>query len=164
MEVLPFDTERIIDLTFEVGESGMYKIIASDIESFDNLAKIYLEDMSTETITNLRQTDNYQFYSTPEDEKVRFKLHFIFDAGISQSEVGYKNSPDIYASRNIVYVDLRETIDGEIMVYDLMGQLVASQTGITESLNRLKLNTNPGIYIVKVINSNEIYSEKVFIK
>ena len=164
MDVVPFEAETTLDLSFEVGEVGTYQIVATDVESFDSMTKIYLEDMLTETNTNLRQKDKYKFFATPEDGANRFKLHFIFDTGISLTNGGYKDTPVIYSSRNIVYVVLPETIDGEIMVYDLMGQLVASQAGKSESLNKLSLITKPGIYIVKVIGSNEIYSEKVYIK
>jgi hypothetical protein len=164
MDVLPTAKDVTVDVGFKVGETGTYTLVAKDIFSFAESTDIFLEDLSNEKMFNLKKTPVYEFYATTDDNELRFKLHFKFTDGSISINDDMKSSPVIFAVDDEVVVQLPEAMSGDIHIYDLMGQLIVSEQGYENSFNRIKLNIKSGIYIVKFINTTEVYSEKVFIK
>ena len=113
---------------------------------------------------NLNKTKVYEFVATPLDDADRFQLHFGFKSGFEEPESNELLSVKIYSVNKDVYVAVPELVAGNIEIYDIMGQLVATKKAIGGTLNKIRINDGSGIYIVRMSNSFKIYSEKVFIR
>ncbi len=64
--------------------AGDYTITASNIESFDASTPIFLEDIATGQVINLREVSSYTF-TAGEGTAERFVVHFTECQGIGQS-------------------------------------------------------------------------------
>ena len=155
-------TNVVVTMALNVGKTGLYSVNASEISSFNNNITITLEDVITNTFTNLRQQSFYSFTATPTDISNRFKVHF---GGINSiNEIGNKSEISIYSDNNVVYVNNtgKETIK-EIEVMNLLGQQISNVKSSNNSINTIKLAVSSAYYIVKVTTVSNVYTQKVFI-
>ena len=59
---------------------------------------------------------------------------------------------------------LKKPPKGLIVVYDIQGKEIVSQKLESNFLNKIKLNSVDGVYLVKVFAENNIYTKKLFIR
>jgi hypothetical protein len=165
MDVLPVKYgETIIPIAFEVSAEGVYYLNAGKIASFNGDAQVILEDLKENSFKDLTNTPMIKFEASPEDELMRFKLHVTFKTEPISSEKTSEDYIEIYSVQRDVFVQLPENFDGNVEIYDLMGRLILSRKGVANSLNEFSINNGTGIFIVKTIDKDEVYSEKVYIK
>ncbi|MEI6900837.1 MAG: T9SS type A sorting domain-containing protein, partial [Bacteroidota bacterium] len=142
-----------VPVGIRAGASGTYTIRASEI---NDLAVVNLEDTKTGIFTNLL-IKSYTFnFGTGENEQ-RFLLHFG-TLGVDKKE---KTLANIYGYQKTVYIDLKDQLKGDAMIYNMSGQLITSAS-VQQGLNRINLQT-PGVYVVKVITERGVVNEKVWI-
>jgi hypothetical protein len=77
-----------------------------------------------------------------------------------------RNNPtevaNIYSYKEIVFVNLKDQIKGDVFIYTISGQLVAS-TPSAKGTSRINLE-NTGNYIVKVITQKSTVVRKIWIQ
>ena len=79
-------------------------------------------------------------------------------------ETQNKNAITIYASGNQIFVTGNTGKgDGNIFVYNMMGQLLQQQKRTTGHLTKINFIGITGYYLVKVITGDSAYTGKVFI-
>lgn len=153
-------SSETVPVSFMTGYNGCFTITAEGIDSFDPLIPIYLEDLKATTIVNLRQNPSYQFNYSTLDDPDRFVIHFS-----DPLNVEYLNNNEdiaIYAFENEIIIN-SPTTNGEIVVYNLLGQVVARKN-IENNRVRITLNKTNAYYIVKVITEKGVRTEKVFVR
>ncbi len=143
-----------VQLGFHAGLNGEYQISLTDIADISN---VWLEDTFTSEFTNLT-TDSYSFVYTVGDATDRFVLHFT-ELAVSENAADLIN---IYSSQKDVYVNVPLNTNGDIVIYNLMGQEV-TRTAIKGVLNKVTLSES-GYYVVKVMSNESVVTEKVFVK
>jgi hypothetical protein len=150
--------ERIVNLGFKTNSAGSFTFNATNLTDFDANTSVYLEDTQLGTMQDLRQSASYTFSSAVVDDVNRFKLHFgnMTTAIPTVSET----STSVFAANNVVYVTTPKV--ASIEVYDLLGNLVTSLQSV-QGLNKLQLNAETGIYIVKVQTGTQVTTQKVMI-
>jgi len=167
VSVLPkLHHDLIIPIGFEVGVEGSFSLSATELSLSNSITasemQVVLEDLMENTLTVLTLKDVYQFEATPSDKKHRFNLHFknsktdvndITNAGVN-----------IYSNENIVYVQIPEISNGDIVIYDMMGREVARKHSTGETITRIEVNAGTGYYVVKAQTGDQFVTEKVFIK
>ncbi len=91
----------------------------------------------------------------------RFALVFKPEIQIFGSEEVY-----IYSNTNSVYfqTNTSEAINGEITVFTIQGQKIASQIIENGFSGNLALNCNEGIYLVQLKTNGKVFKQKVFLK
>lgn len=145
---------NLVHLGFNAGVSGNYTLSINDI---DGISYVSLEDTQTGIFTNLLN-NSYSFSYSPGDNEQRFVLHF--NPNVSVDESG--NSPAIiYSGHGSVNVDLKNNVNGDINIYTISGQHIASVPAAKGS-NKISL-ANPGNYIVKVISSQSTMVKKIYV-
>ncbi len=157
-------TENLtIQVGYRVGVAGEYTIDVTNIESFTEPVTIFLEDLVTGEMINIAEQSSYTFAASPEDDIIRFELHFATVVGIDDQ---VQNSDVyIYSNANSVFVrNSSITNNGTITVYDITGTEVLTTQLENIPLNEIGLSVKSGYYVVKVTTNNEVYSQKVFIK
>jgi len=164
MNVLPLLSQNItIPVAYKVGIAGEYTIDVTNLESFVEPVAVYLEDKLSGEMINVEEQSSYTFAASPDDDEIRFELHFVTVVGIDDQ---VENSDvHIYSSGNSVFVrNSSDVNNGTISVYDITGTEILSTYLENIPLNEIDLNVKSGYYVVKVTTNNEVHSQKVFIK
>ncbi len=163
VNALPEITENmIIPLGFEVGFETEYVITPAEFENFKDGMTVILEDIQTNTFTEITSNSSYSFNASPLDENHRFNLHF------KTSSFGTDENPElsinVYSSEKIVYVQTPENTAAEVAIFDMMGREVAREKTHGDIISKIKLNSETGYYLVKVQTDDQFITRKVFIK
>jgi hypothetical protein len=118
---------------------------------------VTLHDTKTGFYTNLKAKP-YTYYYEPGENEIRFELLF---KPISETETENPVAT-IYGYGKTIGIDIKDLEVGDIYVYNVAGQLVASVykvSGTTE----LSI-TVTGIYLVKVMTDKDLVFKKVWVK
>lgn len=152
----------IVEIPFDFikNEGDNFSIEAEAIS--DIYGPVILNDLKTGISQDLTVNPVYVFTSAPEDNPSRFLLTFGH-VGMDQN---IKNYPfTVYASGNtLVVTDKTGKNQGNIFVYNLTGQLIASDKLNGCSAYNLSMNVPSGYYLVKVVSPETTQSSKVFIQ
>ncbi len=155
------EESSIVPLGFEPTTSGNFTLKSQWMESFTDDIPIYLEDIKDGYFQDLRSNPEYVFVANVNDEIHRFNIHFANPLDVADHE--FLGNIHIYAYSKTIYVNLPESIHGDIFVFNLLGEEVAKRqngSGMVE----IPINASNIYFIVKVIAEGGIKSGKVFIK
>ncbi len=165
-----YSIDRYSDLTrntiVQLGtktESGVdYVINASNISDFDLTNKVYLEDLTTGSLTNLKTTSSYSFKGDAGHNTERFRLIFEASTGINPLDASNFN---VYSSGKTVYI-LNNGVKNEFSteIINISGQVVSFKESKQDELTKIELNAAPGVYIVRIISSGKVTSVKVVLQ
>jgi len=145
----------MVPMSFQTSVTGTYTIEAIGTSDFAN---VVLEDLVTGVQTNLL-TDSYTFNYTAGENAARFIVHFT-PLGSPELEA---NSIQIYANQNNIIVNVPVNVNGEVVVYNVVGQEIAKKA-VEAGVNTLTVSDVNTVYIVKVMANNSVITEKVYIK
>ncbi len=81
----------------------------------------------------------------------------------STSELDNQSNINVYAANHNIYLTSEEALQGEIQVFNLMGQQITTDriSGNTATIN---LSSAEGQYIVRVLTEDGVFTQKVFVK
>jgi len=160
---LPYATETIsVPLAIRVLTDENLAFNFFGIESFDASIRIDLEDLKTGEITNIRTNPAYTFQAITSDDANRFILHF--NGVTAVEDIKEEQAPLVYSFNDVIYIQIYDLIDAEIVVYNINGQIVGQDKLRGKDLKRLDLNLSTGIYMVSIKTTDAVYTEKVMIK
>ncbi|MEI6750140.1 MAG: T9SS type A sorting domain-containing protein, partial [Bacteroidota bacterium] len=89
---------------------------------------------------------------------MRFKLHFSA-LGIADNQ---PEAANIYSYQKTLFVNMMDQVKGDIFIYNIAGQLVASVPSAS-GMNEIQLPVT-GNYIVKVVTGSSSEVKKIFIQ
>ena len=142
-----------VGVGIKLGVKGSYTIAATEINDLGNTT---LEDTELGISTDL-SAGPYTFDAVAGTFDQRFILHFTM-LGLTPT----KNvEAAIYSYQRTVHINMKDQVKGDIFIYNISGQQVASKLA-AQGMNEIKL-TGTGNYIVKVISKNSTTVRKVFI-
>jgi hypothetical protein len=155
--VLPgMDSQTTIPFSFIKTVGADYTIEAVKIENVPD--QVYLTDLKTSQIQNLKENNVYSFTSLSSDDPARFLLSFSH-VGIGTKEPG---NTGIYVYNNTICIS--NPGESTIEVYNMIGQKMIAEKTHNEPLYQIKLQAVTGYYLVEVITGQKVYTEKIFIK
>lgn len=157
----PFENTTTVDFGFECNTSAVFTINASEMESFEENISIFLEDKMSSTMHDFDENSSYTFAHDPLYETDRFVLHFFAPNNIVELQ---NDDVNIFAFNNFVNVEPQNAINGNVFIYNLLGQEIKTASLIQGEVTRIKMDSNAGYLIVKVVTENSVVSKKVFIK
>ncbi|NVO18050.1 MAG: T9SS type A sorting domain-containing protein [Bacteroidetes bacterium] len=155
------DQNQVVKLGFSCGKNSNYTITADNFQSFNDNISIYLEDKLLNVTQDLRKNASYSFSANVGDQNDRFLIH-VMNPTFGIGEIGM-NSLQVYQSGGILYVrnaDLGAQ-QGEIQVFDMLGQKVFQDKVYNSLLNSYSINLPMGYYLVRVISGNTFLTKKV---
>jgi hypothetical protein len=161
INALPMLGNEVVDLGFKCGVNGTFTLNASGIESFDATTPVWLEDLKTGAVQNLRVNQTYAFDYTTADNEKRFKLHFKSAFSVPENSLSGIN---IYSAVRTVVINNSTSLSGEVKIYDLTGRELLHTGMSSQNETRIPVNFAVGTYLVKVTTSNGVASNKVFIR
>lgn len=146
------DVEEI-PFSFEAKTMGQYTI-SIDAEDSD-FARVILVDRLTGEETNMLFED-YTFMAKSNDNPERFVLKLT-----SKSEMNSNNDDFVYIYKNELFIS--STADNAVVeVYDVLGRPVATYN-VNGSTNISMDNFSNGVYIVRMIEENDVKVQKILI-
>jgi hypothetical protein len=152
INVLP-ETNAIL-AGFRSGVDGTFTI---SIDEMNGMSHVILEDLFTGELTNLLEGNHIFNYNTSDIDE-RFIIHF---APLSVGDNAARNV-NIWSYGNEVIVMVPELTNGQVKVYNMMGQEVVSSS-VTSGRNVITV-PQPGNYVVTLISNEVVRTEKVVIK
>ena len=104
----------------------------------------------------------YKFTSTPTTGLNRFKLHFgLNTTGIP---VDNKSNVNIYTYNNDIHIEaLNDVLNGDVNVYDMLGQVVVSKhfSGVKTAV--INVDPNNAVYVVRYMTNKQTTTKRIFI-
>jgi len=152
-----------VPMQFSCGYAGEYTITASQLESFDNGAEIWLEDKQNNDIwVNIGTNPVYTFNATPDDLADRFVVHFFGPTGIDDT---YDPGINIFSYEHNAYVTTVGTEQiTDITVYDLSGRIAAKpEISAGQHQYKIYVSERKSYYVVRVTTDKNVFTRKVFI-
>jgi len=149
--------ERIIPIAFESETSGTYSL---NMKEFNISDKAYLRDLQTQAWFSLNESTRYEFTHNASNAKLRFEL--VLNPKTTGFESVETSIAQIYANKDVIYVNLAQAQNTTISVFDLSGRKL-HEVKTTQANNKLS-GFEQGIYIIKTENTKGTQTAKVFVK
>jgi hypothetical protein len=132
---------------------GRMTLTASRTESID---KVWLEDLLTHTIVNLKEEDSYTFTASPQDTPERFVVHFS-NAPLGLEPVADSFLQCYYHQDELVVKGLRkEDINSSLFIVDMQGRIL-QKTAITQTPEiHIPFRLSEGVYLARLQGSRSI--------
>ncbi len=158
------DVTTTIPLNFESAFDGIYTIQVNEI-TIGNEYDIYLKDLVTTDIINLKEVSTYEFDWTASDDAERFELLFDSHLSIDEPNNNYSNENiEIYSHGQKLFISAENTKGvSTIEIYNVIGQKLFSKIISSDGKYSYDLEYSTGNYFVKIITANNVVSEKIII-
>ena len=145
--------EGEMPVSFKASENGTYTL-AVEAENME-MDYLHLIDNMTGMDVDLLQTPSYTFEARTNDYTSRFRLVF---KGNSTEE----QTTETFAYFNGTSWTVSNLGEATLQVVDVMGRLVS-----TEQINgnaTINLNETPGIYMLRLVNGNDVKVQKIVVR
>ena len=145
-------TDNTMPVSFKAREDGSYtlKTETTNLE----LGYLHLVDNLTSTDVDLLATPSYTFEARTTDHANRFTLVFGNATGIEEgTPFAYYNGNDWEVSN---------TGDATLQVMDMTGRVLGTKT--LNGNATISLNQPAGIYMLRLVNGNDVKVQKIIIK
>ena len=143
-------------LNFVANQDGHYNLgISSQDVSFNYL---HLIDNMTGADVDLLKTPSYSFDARTSDYESRFKLVFISSSRFEDED----GDNDSFAFNSNGSWIIANDVGATIQVIDMTGHIINSEH-IDGSCN-ISFNVAPGLYVLRLINGNNIQTQKIVIE
>ncbi len=140
-------------VSFRASENGTYTI-AVEAENVD-MNYLHLIDNMTGADVDLLATPNYTFEARTNDYTSRFRLVFSAN-GIDEQ------TAETFAYFNGTNWTVSNTGDATLQVVDITGRIVSSET--INGNATVSLNQPAGIYMLRLVNGNDVKVQKVVVR
>jgi hypothetical protein len=159
-----------IPVHFRTPADGQYSIKFM-MEGFPIDMEIYLEDLFTQTVHDLR-SGSYLFHAEVTDPTNRFVVH-VSPASSIENETSQTTAIDsdkrkeikAFVSNQSLFVDTRSSKyeHAQINIYNMLGKSMMKKTIETKDIHQYKLNYKSGYYFVEITTKEEANVIKVFL-
>ena len=142
-----------IPVNFKAAANGNYTITVNteDLE----MNYLHLIDNMTGMDVDLLQTPSYTFDATTNDYTSRFRLVF------SANDVNEQNAETFAFFSNGNWVVNNEG-EATLQVIDVNGRIVSNET--INGTVATSINATPGVYMLRLVNGNEVKTQKIVVR
>lgn len=164
INTLPYRDETIvIPIGFELSTENEVSFNFTNLESFSPLAEIYLEDLLTGQMINLREQQEYSFTHATENDPLRFRLHFKGVVGLDEQTVA---GHLIWSYDDKVYVSIPALTGDKValQLIDLQGKMIYQGEHNLSNPEIISVRTNQHVLVARIIAGNQVFTNKVFIR
>ncbi|MCF8372572.1 MAG: T9SS type A sorting domain-containing protein, partial [Bacteroidales bacterium] len=167
IQSLPQVDNQHVKLGLDAAQPGLYEFGNIAMENL-NYSTIFLEDKTENLWVNLDLNPSYQFtLSQTGSFKDRFVLHF---GGIvtNMEELSEERNITIFSDGDFIFLQnlSSEKQAGSFQLYNLAGQLLVNRELAIEAHSRVSVPTHcaAGMYLVSLLNTKKVYTQKVILK
>ena len=142
-------------LNFKATKNGTYTISVNP-EGVE-MDYLHLIDNMTGVDVDLLQTPEYTFNAKTSDYESRFRL--VFNANGNNGSSTSSEAFAFISNGNIVITDA--TANATLQIVDVMGRIIHSG----DAMNRLSTaEMVPGVYVLRIVNGNDVKTQKMVIQ
>ena len=138
-------------VNFKAENNGTFSLNVSGQNT--EFAYLHLIDNKTGNDVDLLQTPSYSFEAKTTDYESRFKLVFA---------TGDNSNDDNFAFFSNGSFVINNDGTAELQVIDLMGRILSSET--INGCTNVNVNAAPGVYMLRLINGDNVKVQKVVVK
>ena len=147
--------EGELPVNFKAEKNGTYTLTIN-VEGLD-LAYLHLIDNMTGADVDLLAMSSYTFTAKTTDYESRFKLVFAVKDGPSTGSGTFA----FVSNGQIIVNDSPSTDSGTLQVVDVMGRVIVQG----DAMNRVSTSgMTPGVYVLRLIDGNDVRTQKIIIK
>ena len=141
-------------VNFKAAKDGTYTL-GFEVKDLE-LDYLHLIDNMTGADVDLLATPSYTFEGKTTDYESRFRLMFACEDADGDNE-----HFAFYANGQIVITGIADSFDASLQVVDMMGRIVF----IGDAMNRVSTSgMTAGVYVLRLINGNEVKTQKIVIE
>jgi len=157
--------ELEVSMNFQCLSSGFFDIRLTRRTQLEDNTQVYLKDNFEQKIINLSVDSVYRFYHEVTNKKTRFSIFFNPSADIINN-VTPESYFSVYSFNNKITVLKNTTTQqkGEILVYNLSGQLIYEFPLFNETKSSFSLFAPTGYYIISIRTDQTVINQKILIK
>jgi len=142
-------------VNFKAAKNGTYTL-GFEVKDL-NLNYLHLIDNMTGTEVDLLATASYTFEGKTTDYESRFRLVFACEDADSDNEYfAY------YANGEIVITGIADAFDASLQIVDMMGRIITTRVGRIQCVPTSGITA--GVYVLRLINGNEVKTQKIVIE
>lgn len=151
---LPFENTDVVPLGYRTTIAGEFTIAIDYADGFFDTQEVYLEDLATDKIINLR-TQDYKFTTAIGTFANRFNLRYTSKTlGTGEFE-NLENTALVSVNNKVVKITSSKETIKEVNVYNIGGQLLYTKNKVNSSeLQISNLNSSDQVLLVKVTLEN----------
>ncbi|MBN2237257.1 MAG: T9SS type A sorting domain-containing protein [Bacteroidales bacterium] len=161
------DAPKIIPVNLRVKTDGQHSLRLKNVEGFD-FTDVQLEDTFTHQMMDVFTMETYTFNALSTDEESRFLLHFSPGEATALDEIESADAlPQVYATNHWLYIrsfGIFEKEAKEVSVFDLSGRMVFNQSLAAGTTDKIFIETDSPMLIVRVAYSTQTITQKVLNK
>jgi hypothetical protein len=149
-------------LGFQAGADSEYTITFTHQNLLSKYQGVYLLDLVENKTTDMTESGStYSFVaeSTPTTVKRFMIITRPYEKDATDADTQIK----VFSSGNMVFVQNLSSLNGEMMIYDMMGRDLKKATFSPYGVTAVQVNTIPGAYIVKAATGTEKVSKRIII-
>lgn len=152
--VVSSETQGEMSVNFQASENGTYTFSVNT----ENIEMDYLHliDNMTGADIDMIATPSYSFEAKTTDYTNRFRL--VFNANNGISEQGNDNFAFFNGSKLIV----NDQGEATLQVVDILGRVISSQN--INGNENINLNIKSGAYMIRLINGNDVKTQKIVVE
>lgn len=144
-------------VNFKASENGDYSLVVTP-ENVD-IEYLHLIDNITGADVDLLVDPKYSFKASTDDIASRFTLRFR-NGCVNVNETF---CPIIFRQNGDLSISGIQG-ESEIQIVDMLGRVISTESvNISGDVVR-HINTTPGVYVVRLINNNNIYTQKIVVE
>ena len=157
MAVVRSEAQGEMPVNFRANENGQYTLTINP-ENVD-MNYLHLIDNMTGADIDLLQTPSYTYNANVTDYESRFRLVF---AANNNNEVGPSTGSGTFAFYSNGNWIINNVGEATLQVVDVNGRILSSET-VNGSVSTT-INATPGVYMIRLINGNDVKTQKIVVR
>ena len=153
--IVSSEAQGEMPVNFRVNEDGQYTLTVNP-ENVD-MNYLHLIDNMTGMDVDLLQTSSYTFNATTRDYESRFRL--VFAANNEDGPSIGSGTFAFYSNGNWI---INNAGEATLQVIDLTGRILSSET-VNGSVSKT-INATPGVYMLRLINGENVNVQKIVVR
>lgn len=157
------DPQMVIRLGFKAETAGNYTISVNEFALSQYQQPLFVDKVTKDTLHLENLT--YSFYSQAGTFTNRFEIRFLHQTMPTEVKQVLSNQPEvsIYSNQNFIclYSNVSDAIIGDLVIYNSVGQHIASISNNTHSYVKIPVSFTNGIYIIKLKTKYGYYTQKI---
>ena len=149
------DGQGEMPLNFRANTDGQYTLTVNP-EGVE-MNYLHLIDNMTGNDIDLLQTPSYTFNATTRDYESRFRLVFA-----ANNEDGVSTGSTTFAFYSNGNWMVNNEGEATLQIIDVMGRVLSNQT--ISGTAELSLNQQPGVYVLRLVNGNDVKTQKIVVR
>ncbi len=155
-------SNMIIPLCYKTSKAGTFQIALEDIQGIDENVQVLLTDNDDIITVDLTVDGFYEFTSEKTNSTTRFDIELINGFTTNTDEKPTTKPAEIYAIKKNVFIKTFGSEDANFSILNTEGKLIKQGKLNSGTLNEIQIQQT-GVYIIKVIQDNQLSTKKVVI-